>query len=248
MRRQTSTTPYVPHRYIDELPDTAFANFGVWRDRLERGDREPHALAIEAGANVFVPHPDTGASLPEILAPSDLFETLAAGIEKLDFYSRREAIVAIFGSLAERDVGDIIRECVEEPDMPELFRDLQGRIIDRIESGHWNDADLGWIKLRAAEQVTDDDFLHMLPFDGGKEGDVRELARKVVRGRKDHVCHGTGLVIPAGEPHLLLRELIDGEFYATRHGRVSAWFEVYAEAPELAEMLKRDERPLAAAA
>ncbi|MET7242926.1 hypothetical protein ABZT49_06115 [Methylobacterium sp. EM32] len=250
MRREITTTPYQPHRWVDELPDTAWANFGVWRDQAFRCEGNGQRLAYRLDAHVF-DCDNRGARIAQLRPADRMFEDLAAGIYRLateDCGARMEAIVEIFGSEAKWDVWEIIVAYMEEPEMPEHFRNLQGRIIDRIESGRWNDADLAWVQRRAAEQVTDEDLLSLSPFDGGKEGDVRELARKVVRGRRDHRCHGTGLVIPAGEPHLFLRELIDGEFYATRHGRVAAWFSAHADAPDLAEMLKRDEAPLATAA
>lgn len=249
MRREITETPYVPHRYVDELPDTALANFGVWRDSLLRGDADAHALAYGLDAHVFETDA-RGARIPVLRNPPTLFEDVLVGIHYTkDPDARHRAIVGIFGSVAARDVSILANDFVLEQDGADEDRDLQGRILCRIESGHWNDADLAWCQRRAAEQVTEADLLAMMPFDGGKEGDIRELSRRVVRGRRDHVCHWTGLTIPAGEPHLVLRELIDGEFYRTRHGRVAAWFEVHCQDGTLAEMLKRQaEAPLAAAA
>ncbi|GJE74331.1 hypothetical protein [Methylorubrum suomiense] len=247
MRREITTTPYQPHRWVDELPDTALANYGVWRDQAFRCEGDAQGLAYRLDTHVFGCD-NRGARIAELWPADKLFEDLAVGIFRTETDKlRRKALVAIFGSAAEQDVWDLIQDCVELPGTPEGAYDLQDRICARIDHGTFNDADLAWVQAAAARQVTDEDLLGMHPFDGD-QGDAKKLSRRVVRGRRDHRCHWTSLTIPAGEPRLVIKEVMDGEFIATRHSRVAAWFDVYAFNGSLAEMLKRDEAPLAAAA
>ncbi|BAQ47665.1 hypothetical protein [Methylobacterium aquaticum] len=247
MRRQTSTTPYQPHSYVDELPNTAWANYGVWRDSLLRGDTDAHALAYGLDAHVFETDA-RGARIPVLRNPPTLFEDLAVGIYRTaDYEARLAAIVAIFGSSAQRDVWFLIKDCVEERDMPAEFHDLQGRILCRVESGTHNAADLAWIEAAAARQVTDDDMLQLDVF-GGDEADTKELSRRVVRARREHRCHWTGLPIAVGERHLVIREVCEGDFLVTRHSILAVWFAVYGDDIALSESLRPAEAPLATAA
>jgi hypothetical protein len=247
MRRQTTDTPYVPHQWVDELPDTAWANYAVWRDMAFRCEGDAQGLAYRLNAHVF-DCDNRGARIAELRPADKMFEDLAVGIFRTETDKlRRKALVAILGSAAEQDVWSLIQDCVELPGTPEGSYSLQDRICARIDHGTFNDADLAWVQAAAARQVTDEDLAGMHPFDGD-QGDAKELFRRVVRGCRDHRCHWTGLTIPAGEPHLVIKEVMEGDFLITRHSRVAAWFEVYACKGSLAEMLKGDEAPLSAAA
>lgn len=237
METKIFNPPYEPHRYVDELPATAWANLAVWIDSVRRHDHEPKALAYTLDVDVARP-------------VADLFKDVAAGILKLQNpKSQAVAIRVIFGSLAEREVIDIIQDLAEEadPEMPTAFHNLQGRILFRIGRGTFNDLDLAWVQRKAVDQVTDEDMLGVDAF-SGDQGEARELSRRVIRGRKDHTCHWTGRTIPAGEPHLVLSEVMEGDFIKTRHSRLACWFHVYGGDLALAEMLKPAEPPLAAAA
>ncbi|WP_449409687.1 hypothetical protein [Methylobacterium komagatae] len=247
MRREITETPYQPHRYVDELPDTALANFGVWRDSLLRGDADALALASSLCTDVFLKD-DFGARVPELRDASSMFESVATGIYRTaDYDARLAAIVAIFGSAAKRDVWFLVRDYVDETSTPELDHDLKGRILCRVENGTHNAADLAWIEAAAARQVTDDDMLQLDVF-GGDEAETRELSRRVVRARREHRCHWTGLPIAVGERHLVIREVCEGDFLVTRHSVLAVWFAVYADDIALSESLRPAEQPLAAAA
>lgn len=236
MRRRITEIPYVPHRYADELPDTAFGNYAVWRDALIRDERGARSLAIRLDVDAF----RTGspvAGVRDLTNFDEMFVAVAGGIEDIeDATERSRTIRDIFGSLAEREVEDLIEAVV----MQDEARNLQARILYRVDRGSYTDADLAWIRRQAAQHVTDDDFAFMDPFQGD-ESEVTVLSRRVVRARREHRCHWTGLPIPVGERHLVLRETADGEFVTTRHSLVAAWFSAYADDPTLAEMLKRDE-------
>lgn len=250
----TKTYPYEPHSYVEELPETARANFAVWIDSIVRGDRDAHALAEKLKVNVVAPdpfHPGRFITLHQGL----LFKDVALGITWLkDYTAQKAAKLAIFGSIASRSVTDVIEAVIEAvTDYPDAFvnsrppRDLQQRILFRFDCGTFNDLDLAWVQRKAVDQVTDEDMLGVDAF-SGDQGEARELSRRVIRGRKDHTCHWTGLTIPAGEPHLVLSEVMEGDFITTRHSRLACWFHVYGGDLALAEMLKPAEPPLAAAA
>lgn len=247
MRREITETPYAPHRYVDELPDTSWANYGVWRDSLLCGDTDALALAFTLCTDVFL-RDEFGVRKPELRDPAAMFGSLATGIYRsTDYEARLKAIVAIFGSSAQRDVWFLVKDCVEERDMPREFHDLQGRILCRVESGKHTAADLAWIEAAAARQVTDDDMLQLDVF-GGDEADTKELSRRVVRARREHKCHWTGLPIAVGERHLVIREACEGDFVTTRHSVLAVWFAVYGDDIALSESLRPAEQPLAAAA
>jgi hypothetical protein len=243
METEISTIPYEPHRYVDELPATARSSFAVWTDSVARGDEDAVALALKLDVVVMKPDPDRPA-VKVVRREGTLFEDVAVGISALQTYTAQEAAaLVIFGSLTVGEVRDLIEAVMESDEA----RNLRARVLYRVDHGTFNATDVAWIKRQAAENVTDDDFPGMSPFDGD-HGEAKEIARRVVRGRRDHHCHQTGLIIPAGEPHLMIKEVMEGEFLTTRHGIVAAWFSAFTESPELAEMLKPDEPPLAAAA
>ena len=247
MRREITSTPYSPHRYVDELSDTALANYGVWRDSLLRGDADALALAYTLAIDVFVKDA-SGVCVRELLDASSMFGSLATGIYWIkDYEAKLQAIVSIFGGAARRDVWFLIRDRVEEPGMPEQFHDLKGRILCRVENGTHNAADLAWIEAAAARQVTDDDMLQLDVF-GGDEADTKELSRRVVRARREHKCHWTGLPIAVGERYLVIREVCEGDFVTTRHSVLAVWFAVYGDDIALSESLRPAEAPLSAAA
>lgn len=247
MRREITSNPYSPHSYVDELPDTAWANLDVWQDRVLQGDVDAQALAYSLDVPVFQ-RDAAGARTTQRRHPAALFEDLAAGIYgTADHEARLKAIVAIFGGAARRDAWFLIKDCVEERDMLTRDRDLQGRILCRVENGTHNAADLAWIEAAAARQVTDGDMLRLDVF-GGDEADTKELSRRVVRARREHRCHWTGLPIAVGERHLSIREVCEGDFVTTRHSVLAVWFAVYGGDIALSESLRPVEDPLSAAA
>lgn len=75
---------------------------------------------------------------------------------------------------------------------------------------------------RRASLLTDDELLSVEPFEGD-DSDVRVLSSKVVRGRREHRDHWSAMPIPAGEPHVVRKELFEGEFLTTRHSRETLW-------------------------
>ena len=116
MRRQTTETPYQPHRWVDELPDTAWANYAVWRDQAFRCEGNGQRLAYRLDAHVF-DCDNRGARIAELRPADRMFEDLAAGIYRLateDCVARLEAIVEIFGSKAKWDVWEIVSNAKDQ--------------------------------------------------------------------------------------------------------------------------------------
>lgn len=243
MEREITFLPYSPHSYVNELPDVAWAGLDAWQAKVIDGDIAAQAQAYDL--DVTVTQRDySGARTNRRRDPAALFFDLALAIYRTGSNDARLAVIEdVFGAVAKRDVWFLIKDAVEEQDMTSDLHDLEGRIMCRIESGHWHATDLAWVQRRAAEQVTDEDMLNLDVF-SGDQGDARELSRRVVRARRDHMCHWSGLPIAVGERHLVIREMLDGEFLVTRHSVVACWFGVYGGGLDLAEAFKRDEAPL----
>ncbi|MCJ2090348.1 hypothetical protein MKK88_30830 [Methylobacterium sp. E-005] len=224
MRRVTEI-PYEPHRYADELPNTAWANALVWDSRVRAGDEDALALARDLGLG--------SASLPGPDRIDALLYGVALGVAALlDGKAQEKAIVAVFGSHGMRDVHALFEAIGDDPLVDDEARAtfLQERILGRVEWGRHNDADVAWLQSKAAAVVVDDDFMGTVPFQGD-ETESTELERRVVRARREHTCYLTGLPIAAGERHLVLREVAEGQFTTTRHSAVAAWFEAHAGVP-----------------
>lgn len=121
----------------------------------------------------------------------------------------------------------------EAPTEAEMLADL----LERLENGEAAPVDIVLAK-RHAEKLTDRDMLILEPFDGD-ESDVTVMDKRVVIGRKDYVCHWTGLPIKKGERHLVLREVCEGEFLTTRHSMLAIWMSNEGYDPS---GLRQDER------
>ena len=76
---------------------------------------------------------------------------------------------------------------------------------------------------RRAGLLTTYDLLSVDPFEGSGDEDVLVLSEKVVRGRREHRDHWSGMPIPVGESHVVRKEVCDGEFLTTRHSRETLW-------------------------
>ncbi|BDA85437.1 hypothetical protein Sa4125_29790 [Aureimonas sp. SA4125] len=114
---------------------------------------------------------------------------------------------------------DILPSIITDPGVPADLDD--GDLAEAAEEGAYIPGLLDEIRRRAA-LLTADELLSVEPFEGD-DGDVRVLSSKVVRGRKEHRDHWSGMPIAAGELHVFRKELMDGEFLTTRHSRETLW-------------------------
>lgn len=207
-------------RYFDELPLEARANLrtaiGAWRDG------EP-AMTL-AVRRLGVPEDMT------LRTTGEIFDRM---IGEIAFGSSDSLVEVVFGKEQANRVFLLCEEIHEEQEV--LVANRVRRICERIADGRHTSLDVSWL-VAQAQTLQYQQILEMRPFDGD-ESEAKELSRAVVSGRKPHTCHWTKRTIAPGERHLVIKEVVNGEFLTTRHSLLAVYLDVVGEDPGLAAHL-----------
>lgn len=206
-------------RYWDELPHAARTAFRIVVARTRDGDLTARGIFYAIGV--------LDADRTHM---ADLFDRVALVIHQLPKEAGASARRLLFGLRDEARLTSLFEDMFEEIEFAAKGR--EERITQRIADGTHSQDDVDWIRARA-ESLSDELLLEMNPF-SGDESEAKELSRKVVRGRVPHTCHWTKRTIQPGERHLVIREVVEGEFLTTRHSVLAAYLDVVGQDPGLA--------------
>lgn len=163
----------------------------------------------------------------------DIYEELGAGpvnevgITALAYRIDGTDEILILGLIFGEDFAEAVQDVMTDVYMNRWDEapHPQNRVRSRLWAGCPAVDDATLIRMDATRCIGDADLLSLKPG-------------TVVVADEDHVCHDSGLTIPAGERHLLA----DGD--GTRHSLAAAWCHVVLGNVALARALQPEEPPL----